>query len=317
MLKKLNELSRNLFFKNVGKKILAITIAVFLWFVANVEHDIEKSLSINVNYVNLPSDLVIVNKPPEKLNIRIRGSRTQLSSISPRNIAFTVDLANASPGLSKFEVQTDQIKTPRGVLVTGITPAEIKVDIDKLMVKEVDVRTVIEGPADTGYEVVGMPTVDPSKVEIRGPRSIVSKVERLNTDSISVAGVRSKFTIQVPLKPVNPLVDVVRDEIVRVTVDIQEQIVEKQFKNIDIKLINFDDREVEPLGPMKAELEFEGPYSIIRDLNSDDINVFVDGRNLKKNQHDRAELEIDVSYPYPELITLKKKIPKMVEVKLN
>jgi len=317
VLKKLNEISRNLFFKNVGKKILAITIAVFLWFVANVEHDIEKSLSINVNYLNLPSDLVIVNKPPEKLNIRIRGSRTQLSSISPRSIAFTVDLANVSPGLSKFEVQTDQIKTPRGVLVTGITPAEIKVDIDKLMVKEVDVKPVIEGPADTGYEVVGVPTVDPSKVEIRGPRSIVSKVERLNTDTISVAGVRSKFTIQVPLKPVNPLVDVVKDEIVRVTVDIQEQIVEKQFKNIDIKLVNFDDREVEPLGPMKAELEFEGPYSIIRDLSSDDINVYVDGHNLKNSQLNRVELEIDVSYPHPELITLKKKIPKVVEVKLN
>ncbi|HWP92782.1 MAG TPA: CdaR family protein [Thermodesulfobacteriota bacterium] len=317
MLKKLDEISRNIFFKNVGKKILAITIAVFLWFIANVEHDIEKSLSINVNYVNLPSDLVIVNKPPEKLNIRIRGSRTQLSSISPRNIAFTVDLANASPGLSKFEVQTDQIKTPRGVLVTGITPAEIKVDIDKLMVKEVDVRPVIEGPADTGYEVVGVPTVDPSKVEIRGPRSIVSKVERLNTDSISVVGVRSKFTIQVPLKPVNPLVDVVKDEIVRVTVDIQEQIVEKQFKNIDIKLVNFDDREVEPLGPMKAELEFEGPYSIIRDLNSDDINVYVDGHNLKNSQQKRVELQIDVIYPHPELITLKKKTPKVVEVKLN
>ena len=317
MLKKLDEISRNIFFKNVGKKILAITIAVFLWFIANVEHDIEKSLSINVNYVNLHSDLVIVNKPPEKLNIRIRGSRTQLSSISPRNIAFTVDLANASPGLSKFEVQTDQIKTPRGVLVTGITPAEIKVDIDKLMVKEVDVRPVIEGPADTGYEVVGVPTVDPSKVEIRGPRSIVSKVERLNTDSISVVGVRSKFTIQVPLKPVNPLVDLVKDEIVRVTVDIQEQIVEKQFKNIDIKLVNFDDREVEPLGPMKAELEFEGPYSIIRDLNSDDINVYVDGHNLKNSQQKRVELQIDVIYPHPELITLKKKTPKVVEVKLN
>jgi YbbR domain-containing protein len=317
VLKKLDEISRNIFFKNVGKKILAITIAVFLWFIANVEHDIEKSLSINVNYVNLHSDLVIVNKPPEKLNIRIRGSRTQLSSISPRNIAFTVDLANASPGLSKFEVQTDQIKTPRGVLVTGITPAEIKVDIDKLMVKEVDVRPVIEGPADTGYEVVGVPTVDPSKVEIRGPRSIVSKVERLNTDSISVVGVRSKFTIQVPLKPVNPLVDLVKDEIVRVTVDIQEQIVEKQFKNIDIKLVNFDDREVEPLGPMKAELEFEGPYSIIRDLNSDDINVYVDGHNLKNSQQKRVELQIDVIYPHPELITLKKKTPKVVEVKLN
>jgi YbbR domain-containing protein len=312
----LNEVFKNKFFKNIGKKVLALAIAIVLWLVANIEHDIEKSISINVNYQNLPPELIIVNKPPESLNIRVRGPRTQLASVSPRNIAFTVDLSNASPGVSKFEVQTDQIKTPRGVQVTGITPAEIKVDVDQIIKKEVDVKPVIRGPADTGYELVGAPVANPSRVEIKGPRNIVSQINAIPTDSVSITGVKSKFTIQVPLKSPQPSVDIVNYETVRVTVDIREQTVEKHFDDIEIQFVNFDDRDFEAMGPLKAELEFAGPYSIIRDLNSDDIKVFVDGSNLGRSKR-LARLEVNVSYPHRESIMLKKKVPATIEVKLN
>lgn len=312
----LNEGLKNLFFKNIGKKILALAIAVVLWSMANIEHDIEKSVSVNVNYQNLPSGLIIVNKPPERLNIRVRGPRSQVAFFSPRDLTFTLNLANAAPGVSKFEVQTDQIKIPRGVQVTGITPAEIKIDIDQVIEKMVNVRPVIEGHPDTGYELVGVPVALPSKVKIKGPRSIVSQINSIPTDSISIMGVKSKFTIQVPLKSPQPLVELINNEIVRVTVDIREQTVEKQFDDIDIEFVNFDGRDFKPLGPLKAELEFEGPYSIIRDLNSDDIRVFVDGSNIKDSKQ-LTRLQVNVIYPYKDSITLKKKIPPTVEVKLN
>lgn len=316
VLKRHNE-AKNILLKNIGKKILAVAIAIVLWFVANIEHDIEKSVSVNVNYINLPSDLIIVNNPPERLNVRVRGPRTQLSSLSSRNIVFSLDLSNASPGLSKFEIQMDQIKTPRGVQVTGITPAEIRIDIDRLMRREVDVQPVIVGPVDTGYEVVGVPTVIPSKVEIRGPKNTVSKIDTIPTDLVSIVGVRSKFTIQVPLRSPSPLIDIVGDKMVKVTVDIREQMVEKQFKNMDIRFVNFDKRDFEPVGLTKAELVFEGPYSVIKDLSSDDINVFVDGSNLDNNTGKLVRLQVDVTYPHKDVITLKKKVPMSIEVRLN
>ncbi|MGH7889169.1 MAG: hypothetical protein ACRENF_01300, partial [Thermodesulfobacteriota bacterium] len=92
--------------------------------------------------------------------------------------------------------------------------------------------------------------------------------------------------------------------------------VEKQFNDIDIQFVNFDGSEYEPLGSLKAELEFEGPYSIIRDLSSDDIKVYVDGGNLKNSKRP-ARLQVNVTYPFKESIILKKKIPSSIEVKIN
>ena len=59
------------FLNNIGKKVLALVIAISLWLVANLQHDIEKNIVIDVNYANLPPGLIVVNNPPEKLKLRV------------------------------------------------------------------------------------------------------------------------------------------------------------------------------------------------------------------------------------------------------
>ncbi|MER3445651.1 MAG: hypothetical protein C4291_01920 [Candidatus Dadabacteria bacterium] len=307
---------KGLFLKNRGKKILAVAFAVALWFSANVEQDVERSVSAEVNYVNLPADLVIMNDPPQTLNLRVRGPRTQLSSLSPRDMVFTLDLSHATPGVSKFEIRTDQIKPPRGVQVVGISPAEVKIDIDKIIDKEVVIKPAVSIP-DTGYEIVGEPEITPSKVRIRGPKRIVSQIESISTDLVSTAGVRSSFTIEVPLK-VPPGVDILGRRFARVTVDIQEKTVVKEFKDINITFLNSDGVQFEPLEPLKAELVFEGPYRIIKSLNSDDIELYIDASKLKQNTKQRIQkLKVNVNYPYKGSLILKKKVPDEIQVILR
>ncbi|MGE5443145.1 MAG: YbbR-like domain-containing protein [Ignavibacteriales bacterium] len=307
---------KSLFLKNRGKKILAVAFAVALWFSANIEQDVERGVSAEVNYTNLPADLAIMNDPPQTLNLRVRGPRTQLSSLSPRDTVFTLDLSHATPGVSKFEIRTDQIKPPSGVQVIGISPAEIRIDIDKIIEKEVTVKPAVSIP-DTGYEIVGEPKVTPSKVRIRGPKRVVSQVESVSTDLVSTAGVKSSFTIEVPLKP-PPGVEIIEKGFARVTVNLQERTVIKEFKDMNISLLNSDGVQFEPLEPLKAELVFEGPYRIIKDLNSDNIEVSVDASKLKQNSRQKVQkLKVNVNYPYRENLTLKKKVPDEIQVILR
>jgi len=130
--------------------------------------------------------------------------------------------------------------------------------------------------------VVGEPKVTPSEVIISGPKKIVSQIESISTDLVSTAGVKSNFTIEVPLMSY-PGVDIIGGGFARVTVSMKEKIATKEFKGLNINIINFNGIKFELRSPLKAEIVFEGPYSIIKDLNSDDINVFVDLNKLKPN----------------------------------
>lgn len=304
-------------FRNTGKKILAVVIAVALWMVANLQHDIETNVNLDVDYSNLPVGMVVTNNPPERISIRMRGPRNQLSSLSKENRVFTVDLTNVREGMSMFEITTDQIPTPREVQVTGISPAEIKVEIDRLATKNVAVVPTI-GPPGAGYEIVGEPEVTPGKVKIEGPEKLITKVNSINTDPISVDKEKSKFTIEVPLRQPYALVSVVDDVTVKVTINLKEKTLEKEFNNLNINFVNFDDYAFETDNNVVAELSFEGPFSIINSLSSEDIELYVDGRDIREsNNNNRYRLKVSVDYPYKDLLKLKKQFPETVEIKLN
>ena len=308
---------KNPFLNNIGKKVLALVIAISLWLVANLQHDVEKNIAIDVNYANLPPGLVVVNNPPEKLNLRVRGPRSQLSSISSKNMLFTIDLSNVSIGMSKFEIGTDQITPPRDVQVTGISPAEIKIEADRLAEKKVKVEPSI-GPQEVGYEIIGKPEVTPSTTRIEGPKNLLEKINSITTDPVSVKGEKSKFTIEVPLRSPYSLVNIIGENTVKVTIDIQEKTLEKEFNDLNISYINFDDYEYETNGNISTELAFEGPFSIINSLSSNDIELYVDGNDIiKSNQNKRHTLKVSVNYPYKDILKLKKQSPKTIEIKLN
>ncbi len=305
------------FHKDIGKKILALIIAISLWLVANLQHDVEKNVTVNINYTNLPQGLIIVNNPPKSLNIRVRGPRSQLSTISARDMLFTIDLTNVTTGTSLFEIRTDQIIPPRDVLVTGISPSEITLDIDKVKQKNVAINPSI-GPPDTGYDVIGEPAVMPARVTISGPESLLVKINSVSTDPVSLSGEKSKFSIEVPVRSPYPLVDIVGDDTVRVTVDIEETILEKEFNNLDISLINFDDITYETDDNLVADLAFEGPFSIINKLNSKDIELYVDGSDIKGTGESKTHnLKVSVDYPHKDVLKLTRQSPKTIAVKVN
>lgn len=303
--------------KDLGKKVLAVLIAVSLWLVANLQHDVEKNVAVDVNYTNLPPGLIITNNPPKKLNVRVRGPRSQLSSVAPKDMLFTIDLSSVGSGASMFEVRTDMIIPPRDVQVTGISPSEINIDVDRVAQKEVAVEAMIAAP-DTGYEIAGAPAVSPSGVRIRGPESLLGRIKTVSTDPVSLEGEKSSFTIEVPLRPPYSLVDIVGGNTVRVTVDLKEKILEKEFNNLDINFVNFDDLEYETDGNIETEITFEGPFSIINKLNSKDIELYVDGSGLKGTDGKKThELKVTVDYPHKDTLRLTRQSPKSIAVRLN
>ncbi len=303
--------------KNIGKKVLALFIAIAFWLAANVQGDVERNLTIDIDYSNLPRGLVVVNRPPEKLNLRVRGPRSQLSSVSSQNIFFTIDLANVTEGMSKFEIQTDQINLPGDVQVTGLSPAEIKVDVDKLRQKEVPIKVVFD-PPEVGFEILGKPEVVPNKVRIEGPEDTIKRVNSISTDVVSSKREKSTFTMEIPLKVPYPDVELVDTETAKVTIDIKEKTLEKEFKDLNINFVNFNELDFETKSSVEGELSFEGPYNIISKLNSEDIKLVVDGKKIKDGKTSKVHtLDVNVSYPHKDMLKLKHQYPKTVEIKLN
>ncbi|MGI9534848.1 MAG: CdaR family protein, partial [Thermodesulfobacteriota bacterium] len=146
----------NPFFKNFGKKIIAVIIAILLWIVANLEFDIEKSFYVPVNYSNLSERLIVTNNPPQEVSFKVKGPRSELSTLTSSNSLITIDLAGFSNGVSNIQVQTDIMNLPREIDVISVSPSEISLDIDKLITKDVKIHPILD-PPDKGYVIEDEP----------------------------------------------------------------------------------------------------------------------------------------------------------------
>ena len=134
---------------------------------------------------------------------------------------------------------------------------------------------------------------------MRVQRISLAKINSITTDPVSVKGEKSKFTIEVPLRSPYSIVKILpANNTVKVTIDIREKILEKEFNDLNISFINFKDYEYETNGNLPTELAFEGPFSIINNLSSEDIELFVDGSNISKsNQSKNILLKSGLTIP--------------------
>jgi hypothetical protein len=93
---------------------------------------------------------------------------------------------------------------------------------------------------------------------------------------------------------------------------------EKEFNNLDINFVNFDDLDYETDESIVTELAFEGPFSIINNLNSKDIELYVDGSGIKTSGSGKThKLTVSVDYPHKDVLKLTKQSPKTIAVKTN
>ena len=307
---------KDYFTTNIGKKILAITLAIILWIIANFEQDIEKNIEIDIQYNDLSPDLIIKSAPPESLNLRIRGSRTKLSILKTENYSYPISLNKVASGVSKFNIRTEQIRIP-GVNIIGLSPSEIKLEIDHLITKKVKINPKI-GLPDIGFNVVGTPKVQPSSVKISGPKSILSELQFINTDEVKIEGEQTNFTIEVPLKTNSPLLKILSDdEVVKITINIQETIIEKEFKELGINIIDIENMNYKILGKQSVDLLFEGPYSKIKELSSEDIKVTASAKGITSKRGIKHKLSLQVDYPNKEDVRLVRITPITIDVQIK
>jgi len=177
--------------RNLGYKLLALAIAMLLYFVAYSQRNPRESRDIYVTPapVGLPRDLALKTKPVG-VTITVSGPAETVDTLRSANVKATVDLSQAKPGASRLPVT---IAFPPGV-ASRVTlddgPAFVEIALEKKMRQTyfLDVSYTDKPPA--GYDY-GEPTTEPRSVTVEGLAAQVAKVGRVvaNVDNAQNAGV--------------------------------------------------------------------------------------------------------------------------------
>jgi YbbR domain-containing protein len=246
-----------------------------------VEDSFSSPLSIESNGQLVPS-----SSYDESVRITLRSDERNINAINREDIEVYVDLMGINnPGTYRVPVSIRRTGTAVGVdpLEIRVNPSEIEIDLDYNIAKSVSVTPNFRGTLDSGYEMISY-SLEPTQVEIEGPRSIIDPVTSLSTDYIELTGRRSNFATTSRILASNPLMRFQGSGVVEVQGFVQELIMIRNFNNLPITISGLNNRFTADLNIDQGSVRVEGSQNALADyilwgavLNLDCSNVETSG----------------------------------------
>lgn len=209
---------KKVFLEDWGLKLLALVITLALWLgVTGLSTPTTKRMTVPL-VVNIASNAQITNTPQQQVDIEVTGDKRNVEQINRSDLTASLDLTDMNPGDWVISLSPDTVfvQLPQGVKLADVVPGRIAVNIEAVEEKELPVRPLTTGSLPEGFEVYST-SVLPARIRVRGPASVVSGLEYIETEPIDIAGKRTEFTARqvVVMSPdpkaalLNTVVDVV------------------------------------------------------------------------------------------------------------
>lgn len=176
---------RRLLFRNLGWKLAALAASFLLWIVINGANDLTASVSVQVQYRNIPGNLEIGSEMAEQVHLILRGPSPLLSRAATNPSPVVLDLSDAhGPGEKTFSITAANIRLPGGVTLEKAVPGQIRLRLEQRLRKDVLVHVRLERvPAGMQAAVEEMA---PPMLTITGPENQVRTIDVVEAEPIDV-----------------------------------------------------------------------------------------------------------------------------------
>ena len=192
---------KNWFLKNIDIKLLSLFLAIILWlYIASGENPmVENFVDTSLTPANLNEDLAL-KEFPTNISVGIKGPKNIINNISSHQISGIVNFSEISKeGLYKLKVE---VAAPKRTQITRIIPSEIKVEVERILTKEVEVMYSLIGIPEKGYSLADEPQFNPSKVKIIGAQSVLENVKQ-TICAIDISGIKEDLNRKIKVKAVD------------------------------------------------------------------------------------------------------------------
>jgi YbbR domain-containing protein len=187
--------------ENLGWKALSLAISLVLWWALVGEPELTTSISVPVQYLNMPKDFEISSEVLERVHLEIRGPSGKLSAEALQEAAVILNLRSVSqPAERTFPVEPADAYLPLGVQLIRAVPSQIRLQFERRLARRVPVAIRIgAGPPD-GYEVAAQ-SAEPDHLSIVGPESRVRGVESVETDPVDLSALmgQAEYDLEVSI----------------------------------------------------------------------------------------------------------------------
>ena len=290
--------------ENLFARIICLLVACGLWVYVMTDQNpiVERNVEVRLQQLNLPNNMMVFNVP-DKVMVKIRGTRTKVSDNLENKITASLNLKNVTEGQQSLPVK---VSFAAGDVVQ-VTPNEVSVYVDTVSEKKVPVITRIVGAVSSDM-TIGHSIITPAQVTLRGATHRMNKVNKV-VASIDVTDHQGDFQTESELVAVSDDgYDIPNMKIIPERVMVQATMVSQMLSvDIPVQLVVSGelpkDVTVTKTEILPEKVRITAPPSLLKDLKA--INTKpVDVSKLTGSTVVAAELDLPEKV-IPELRTVR------------
>jgi YbbR domain-containing protein len=265
--------TRFFFTSNLGLKASALGIAILMFSLVQGAEDMERNVYVGVVVQPPPDaeDMILVTEIPDRVRVRLKGSRARLNAIRQENLP-PVDVRLKSTDESQYYFEKEMFDLPTGVSVLQVVPPSLVFRWLPQESRELPVEVSLEGRLPQGLEWAADPEVFPGSIKVEGPRDVVNSLRAVRSLEIDVSKLH-EGTVQREIPLVGPPANTqFETQTVLVTLHVQAKTKERVLSPLRV-----DAEGVVPraLRPRAVTARIRGPEAEIDNLNPASVLAIV------------------------------------------
>jgi uncharacterized protein (TIGR00159 family) len=186
----------------IAAALFSVVLTTGVWFILSRGVDTLVTLPVPLEYTKRDLAMEIVKTSVNTVNLELEGSGALIKSIRPDQVQIRLDLSKSKAGPNTFTISRKNISLPPGIVLKGVTPSVVDVDLDVLIKKELPVQIDWVGRLPDHF-ILEEATVEPQTVEIIGGKRMLEKMKTLYTEKVPINNleVEGVITANVALNP--------------------------------------------------------------------------------------------------------------------
>jgi dephospho-CoA kinase len=298
----------NFFFANFTSKIIALSLAIFIWFLSVLFRTNKISLLVPIEFHNAPSELIVTEYNPKEIRVGIEGTGSDLVKLAFKKPKYRLDLTNLKYGKNLYRLSATAVQVASGITVLEIFPELLEIKTDYWAKKTVKIKVPYE---HTFQSIYIKNVVVNDEVFLKGPETQITNIDELVTETLSI-NTYAQPVIQKKLKVIVPAsgLFISTPESVLVSVYLEKETT-KTFDSLLVRIIYQPKMSVK-LKPQFAQITVKGAQSRVNALLPTDIIVRINLQEYKAGTY-----KIPAEIILPREIHFVKCEPQLFEVELK
>ncbi|PID27642.1 MAG: hypothetical protein CSB55_08185 [Candidatus Cloacimonadota bacterium] len=296
--------------KDIGLKILALTLAVVLWFSGMLLSEKTIDIYLPIQTVNIPDNLILMDSERNK-NIRFkltaRGIDLAIFSLTKKGYCL-VDASNFKYWNNVLKISGDNVILPEYVHYTKLETdpnKKILLKTDRIKSVRLPVKVKYAGEKDEIYFARKKMKINPSKCTVTGPEQKLKLIKTVETYPLAEQRIKNSHLETRLIIPKGAIQ--VQPETANIEIE-ETRIIQKMFSLLPI---HYPHEQNVTIIPQKASVLLEGSEDILNNMKKSKIKISVKDKKLKAGQKQKLDVEI------PPGLKIIKYTPQTVKVKSN